>query len=94
MTIVARIAFEEPVAVRARFPFNNWTILRVAQLARIATRVVCDVVVALFAFVTIFLTSKEGRHAGNDVIVVVMVIKVYVFFCRWTGINEGIEVVF
>ena len=74
MTVEARFALKEPVAVFAKFPFNDRTVLGMAQLAEIASRVTGDFVESLLTFMTILFTGKEGRHTGDDIVMVVVVV--------------------
>ena len=76
MAVEARSALKEPVAVFAKFPLNEGTVLGITQLAQIATRVTGDFVVAFLAFMAILFTGKEGRHTGHDIVMVVLVVKV------------------
>ena len=70
----ALVAFKETVAVLTISPVDNVTILRIAQYAQIATRMVGDLVVTFLALMAILLTSEEGWHTSDDVIMVVMVV--------------------
>jgi hypothetical protein len=44
--------------------------------------------------VTIITTTQESRHAGNNVVMTVMVIQVYLFLCFSSLINNTIKVFF
>ena len=74
MATEARFALKEPVAVFAKFPFNVGTVLGMAQLAQIATGMAGDFVVAFLALMAILFTGKEGRHTGDDIVMVVVVV--------------------
>jgi hypothetical protein len=76
MAVEAFITFKEPVTVFAKFPFNDGTVLGITQLAQIATRMAGDFVVAFLAFMAILFTGKEGRHTGDDVVMVVMMVQI------------------
>jgi hypothetical protein len=76
MTVEARFALKEAIAVFAKFPFNDRTVLGMARLAQIATRMAGDFVVAFLALMTILFTGEEGRHTGDDIVMVVMVVQV------------------
>jgi hypothetical protein len=76
MAVEAFITFKEPVTVLAKFPFNDGTVLGMTQLAQIATGMAGDFVVAFLAFMAILFTGKEGRHTGDDVVMVVMMVQV------------------
>jgi hypothetical protein len=76
MAVEAFIALKEPVAVFAKFPLNERTVLGMAQLAQIATRMAGDFIVAFLALMAILFTGKEGRHAGDDIVMVVVVVQI------------------
>ena len=61
-----------------------------AQLAEVSTRMTGDLVVTYLALVAILLTSKEGRHTRDDIVVVVVVVKVQTFVSLVTRINHRI----
>ena len=72
----ALVAFKETIAVLAKDPIDNRTVLRIAQFAEVSTWMVCDLVVAFLALMTILLAGKEGWHTLDDIIVIVVVVKV------------------
>jgi hypothetical protein len=74
MATEARFALKEPVAVFAKFTFNEGTVLGMAQLAQIATGMVSNFIESLLTFMTILFTGKEGRHTGDDIVMVVVVV--------------------
>jgi hypothetical protein len=76
MAVEARFALKEPAAVFAKFPFNEGRILGMTQLAQIATRMVSNFIESLLAFMTIHFTGEEGRHTGDDVVMVVVMVQV------------------
>ena len=76
MAVEAFIALKEAVTVLAKFPFNEGTVLGITQLAQIATRMVSNFVVAFLALMTILFTGEEGRHTGDDVVMVVVMVQV------------------
>ena len=51
---------------------------------------ISDLVVTFLALVAILLTSKEYWHTGDDVVVVVVVVKVQTFVSLGTRINHSI----
>jgi hypothetical protein len=76
MAVEAFIALKEAIAVFAKFPFNDRTVLGITQLAQIATRMAGDFIVAFLALMAILFTGKEGRHTGDDVVMIVVVVQV------------------
>jgi hypothetical protein len=52
--------------------------------------VVGDFIKAFLASVTILLPCKKGRHAGDHIVVIIVVIKIQMFFRFWTGVNESV----
>jgi hypothetical protein len=63
MAVEAFIALKEPVAVFAKFPLNERTVLGMTQFAQIA-------------IMAILFTGEEGRHTGDDIVMVVVVVQV------------------
>ena len=57
MAIITGITFEKSIAVSARFPLYDRTVLRVTEFTEIATGVVSYVVIALFTLVAILFTG-------------------------------------
>jgi hypothetical protein len=76
MAVEAFVTFKETVTVFAKFPFNDGTVLGMTQLAQIATRMVSNLVESFFASMAILFTGKEGRHTGDDIVMVVMMVQV------------------
>jgi hypothetical protein len=76
MATEARFAFKEAVTVFAKFPFNEGTVLGIAQLAQIATRMVSNLVESFLALMAVLFTGEECRHTGDDVVVVVVMVQV------------------
>ena len=76
MAVEAFVTFKETVTVFAKFPFNDRTVLGITQFAQVATGMVSNLVVALFASMAILFTGEEGRHTGDDVVMVVVVVQV------------------
>ena len=90
MSDKAFVAFKETVAFLTISPLDDGAILRMAQLAEVSTRMTGDLVVTYLALVAILLTSKEGRHTRDDIVVVVVVVKVQTFVSLVTRINHRI----
>jgi hypothetical protein len=76
MATEARFALKEPVAVFTKFPFNEGTILGITQLAQIATRMVSNFIESFLTFMAILFTGEEGRHTGDDIVMVVMMVQI------------------
>jgi hypothetical protein len=76
MAVEAFIALKESVAVFAKFPFNEEQVLCITQLAQIATRMAGDFIESFLALMTVLFTGEEGRHTGDDVVMVVMMVQV------------------
>jgi hypothetical protein len=76
MAVETFVTFKEAVTVFAKFPFNKGTVLGMTQLAQIATRVTGDFVEAFLALMTVLLTGEEGRHADDDIVMIVVVVQV------------------
>ena len=51
-----------------------------------------DFIKSFLALAAVLFTSKEGWHIGNNIVVIVVVIQVKVFFGFWTRVDEGIQV--
>ena len=90
MAIEAFVTLEESVAVFAKLPLNEGTVLCMAELAQVPARMTGDFVESLLAFVAVLSTSEEGWHTGNNIVVIVVVIQVQVFFSFRTRVDEGI----
>ena len=76
MAVEAFVTFKETVTVFAKFPFNEGTVLGMTQLAQIATRMVSNLVESLLTFMAILFTGEEGRHTGDDIVMVVMMVEI------------------
>jgi hypothetical protein len=76
MAVETFVTFKEAVTVFAKFPFNEGTVLGMTELAQIVTRMAGDFVEAFLALMTVLLTGEEGRHAGDDIVMVVVVVQV------------------
>jgi hypothetical protein len=74
MSVEAFVTFKEAVTVFAKFPFNEGTVLGMTELAQIVTRMAGDFVESLLTFMTILFTGEEGRHTGDDIVMVVVVV--------------------
>ena len=49
-----------------------------------------DFVVAFLAFMAVLLMGQEGWHSRDDIVVVVVMVKVQAFICIGTRINHSI----
>ena len=92
MAIEAFVTLEQSLAVFAKLPLNEGTVLCMAELAQVPAWMVGDFIKSLLAFVAVLFTSKEGWHTSNNIVVIVVVIQVQVFFGFWTRVDEGIKV--
>ena len=90
MAIEAFVTLEESVAVFAKLPLNEGTVLCMTQFTQVPARKTGDFVESLLVFVAALFTSEEGWHTGNNIVVIVVVIQVQVFFGFWTRVDEGI----
>ena len=92
MAIETFVTLEESVAVFTKLPLNEGTVLCVAQLAQVPAWMVGDFIKSLLALVAVLFTSEKRWHTGNNIVVIVVVIQVQVFFGFWTRVDEGIQV--
>ena len=90
MAIEAFVTLEESVAVFTKFPLHEGTVLCVAQLAQVGAWMIGDFIKSFLAFVAVLFTSEEGWHTGNNIVVIVVMVQVQVFFGFWTRVDEGI----
>jgi hypothetical protein len=70
------VTFKEAIAVFAKFPLNEGTVLGITQLAQIATGMVSNFIESFHTFTGILSTGEEGRHTGDHVVMVVMMVQV------------------
>ena len=89
MAIEAFVTLEESVAVFTKLPLNERTVLCVAELAQVPAWMVGE---SFLACMAVLLTSEEDWHTRNNIVVIVVVIQVQVFFGFWTRVDEGIQV--
>ena len=92
MAIETFVTLEESVAVFTKLPLNKGTVVCIAELAQVPTWMVGDFVESFLACMAVLLTSEKGWHTGNNIVVIVMVIQVQVFFGFWTRVDESIQV--
>ena len=90
MAVEAFFTLEKSVAVFTKFPLDEGTVLCMAELAQVPAWMVGDFIKSFLALVAVLFTSEEGWHTGNNIVVIVVVIQVQVFFGFWTRVNEGI----
>ena len=84
------VAFIEAVAFLEIDPIDDRAVLGIAQLAEVSTRMVGNLVEALFTFMAILLSCEKGWHTSDDVVVVVVIVEVQAFVGLGTRRNHGI----
>ena len=92
MAIETFFTLEKSVAVFTKLPLDEGTVLCIAELAKIPAGMIGDFIESLLAFMAVLFTSKEGWHANDDVVMIIVVVKVKVFLSFRTQVNESIQV--
>ena len=65
MSVEAFVTFEKSVAVFSKLPFKEGTVLCMAELAQLPTRMASDFIKSFLAFMALLFTSKEGEYASD-----------------------------
>ena len=90
MSIETFFTLEKSVAVFTKLPLDEGTVLCIAEVARTPAWMTGDFIKSFLALVAVLFTSEEGWHTGNNIVVIIVVIQVQVFFGFWTRVDESI----